>query len=81
MKNQDICILSFMGGGIVIFIIFMIFFIHLEEEIFETDEFWTSLKATGPVMRSTFIICYILFAVGLCISVYRKYEINYMHIF
>ena len=70
-----------MGGGIVIFALFMLFFAYIEGEIFKQDRFWDSLKATSPVMRSTFIICYILFAVGLCISVYRKYEINYVSIF
>lgn len=39
------------------------------------------IEATGPVMRCTFIVSYILFAVGLCIRVFQQYEINYMHIF
>lgn len=32
-------------------------------------------------MRFCFILCYILFATGSCIYVFRKFEINYLHIF
>jgi hypothetical protein len=60
----------------------MVFFaFKMDSELFESKEYWDSLAAATPVMRALFIVCYILFAVGLCISVFRKYEINYMHIF
>lgn len=68
-------------GGILIFLVFIGFFAILFGDVFATTLFWNSLKASNPIMRSTFILCYILFAVGLCISVYRVNEINYMHIF
>lgn len=61
--------------------IFMFYFAILTPELFYESIMWDRIEATGPVMRSTFVICYILFAVGLCIKVFRQYEINYMHIF
>ena len=81
MKQADVAILSYMFGGISIFMVFMAYLIHLEEDIFESKLFWNSLKASSPVMRFTFMMCYALFGVGVCIAVYRKNEINYMHIF
>ena len=81
MQRTDIAILNFMLGGIFIFFVFMLFFVSLEHEIFDTKLFWESLKASAPIMRFTFMMCYALFAVGLCIAVYRHNEINYMHIF
>jgi hypothetical protein len=32
-------------------------------------------------MRLTFLLIYIIFASGLCIYVFRRHEINYIHIF
>lgn len=81
MKQTDVAILSFMLGGIFIFVVFMLFLYVLEGEIFETALFWDSLKASTPIMRFTFMMCYVLIGVGIAISVYRRNEINYMHIF
>jgi hypothetical protein len=32
-------------------------------------------------MRFTFLLIYAIFACGLCVHVFRKNEINYIHIF
>ena len=82
IRQSDLAILSFLSGGIIIFILIMFFYaVKVNPEIYESDEFWNALAASNPIMRSMFVICYILFAVGLCIMVFRKNEINYMHIF
>ena len=39
------------------------------------------VEAANPIFRLTFFICYILFATGLCIHVFRRFEVNYLHIF
>ena len=82
MTQEEVAILSFLSGGIIIFVFIMIFFaVKVDPKIYESDEFWDSVAASNPIMRFLFILCYILFGVGLCIYVFRKNEINYMHIF
>ena len=42
---------------------------------------WENMEGKAPIFKFTFAIIYILFGAGVCVNVYRKYEINYFHIF
>ena len=38
-------------------------------------------KASNPLFRTALIFSYMFFACGICVEVFTKYEINYIHIF
>lgn len=89
-KNQiarfDLFVISFLMGLNIAIIAMMILYIHYFMDYKEISEekkgiFWRAIQLTNPVMRFCFILCYILFASGCCITVFRKYQINYLHIF
>ena len=81
INRGDLIFISVFTSGSVLMFIFLIYNSLLTPGLFRKTLVWTGIEATGPVMRCTLIVCYTLFAVGLCISVFRTYEINYMHIF
>lgn len=83
MNRRDLCIISFFGGAIIFTLIVLIVFISLHPESFNNDntKLWTAVQHTNPIMRFCLMLCYILFATGFAISVFREYQINYLHIF
>jgi hypothetical protein len=81
INRGDLIFISVFGSASIMMFIFLIWYAILSPGLFKKTLVWTGIEATGPVMRSTFIIIYILFAVGLVIKVFRQYDINYMHIF
>lgn len=81
ISRGDLIFISVFGSASAMVFLFLFWYAILTPEVFKQSLVWTGIEATGPVMRCTFIVVYILFAVGLCIRVFRQYEINYMHIF
>ena len=81
ISKSDLMFISMFGSASAVVFLFLIWYAILKPEYFKENLVWTGIEATGPVMRCTFIVVYTLFAVGLCISVFREREINYMHIF
>lgn len=81
MSVPDLLNITFYSGAIFI-CAFILMFISLHQpEQFSNSNFWSFMKASNPILRFTFIIGYTLIATGFCIFVFRKYEINYLHIF
>lgn len=82
-----------MLGGIVMTTVLFMFFVLNEMELHQTvyatstatltknDQIWDAIQASNPVYRFSFMLIVIMAASGMCISVFRDYEINYLHIF
>ena len=79
--QKDLVFIGIFGGGSVMLFLFLFYFALSTPEQFFDTRIWTRIEATGPVMRCTFFFTYMLFAVGLGISIFIKAEINYSHIF
>lgn len=93
LRRRDLFRLSFFAGGTFVLLVLMVFGLIMEIDIFNprgsgnveynksSKAFWLAIKASNPIFRFTFMIGYILFAIGVCIQVFRLWGINYIYIF
>jgi len=89
--RTPLMIIMFFGGGIVLSSIIMIMLLSDEEILYnhhfdeETNRkfyvLWDTMSEKTPLFRFTMACILILFGASVCIHVFRKYEINYFHIF
>jgi hypothetical protein len=80
ISRHNLTVVASLGGALTITYFFLILFMTTQSDSL-SEGFWKMFKAQNSTMRFTFIIIYIIFASGWCISVFRKHEINYIHIF
>lgn len=83
ISRKDLCQIAFLSGSIIVFVMSLAFAMVLQKDKFEHKEsfVWAAIEAQNTSMRLCFIVCYILFATGFCIQVFREFHINYLHIF
>ena len=86
-RRIDIAMISFFGGSSVLMLCIMEFITELCPDLSYNNkdktrlDFWKSIESSNPIYRFGFILWYSLFAAGFCIHVWRKYDINYYHVF
>lgn len=80
ISRSNLTIVASLGGALAMTYFFLLLFLFTKNESL-SDTFWMMFKAQSSVMRFTFILIYSIFGCGICISVFRKHEINYIHIF
>lgn len=85
IRRQDLAVIMCAAGVLISMLLFVMvtaaFVFPVVNEKHDLVELFDGIRAANPIMRLTFIVCFLLFAVGVCISVFRRYEINYLHIF
>jgi hypothetical protein len=80
ISRNNLTVISGLGGAILTNYLFLFLFVIFNSKNL-TSQFWEMLSAQNATMRLTFIFIYSIFACGLCISIWRRHEINYMVIF
>ena len=70
--------ISFFGGGCFILLTFFLFFCICPPA---TGADWNEIYAGVDTYYFTAVICFILFATGFCIQMFRRFNINYTFIF
>lgn len=80
IRRKDSNLISFFGGGLLVMFSFFLFLsICPTDKGNEPD--WTELYAGTDTYWFTLVICFILFATGFCIQIFRRFSINYTFIF
>ena len=81
VRKSDAMQMCFFAGVTVTLLIFafLLYFIHpsLKPDPESRDEFFSA----DAIYRTFFLLIYIILAAGICISVWTRYNINYMYIF
>ena len=83
---KNAIILSFFTGGSIIQLCMWVSFILIVQESLDDDLHLSKIsnrnefETLQPLIRLFFVTAYIPFAAGLCILVFRTYDINYIHI-
>ena len=79
IRRKDSNLISFFGGGLVILASFFVFFCICPSA--DGKDNWNEIYAGRDSYYFTAVICFILFATGFCVQVFRRYNINYTFIF
>ena len=79
IRRKDSNLISFFGGGLMILASFFVFFCICPSA--DGEDNWNEIYAGTDSYYFTAVICFILFATGLCVQIFRRYNINYTFIF
>ena len=79
IRRKDSNMISFFGGGLLVLFSFFLFLCICPGE--EGDSKWYEIYAGLDTYYFTSIICFILFATGFAVQIFRRYNINYTFIF
>jgi len=77
----DLGILAFFSGGVIVLLVFLFLFCIYQNDGKFDEHVLSHIDALNPTMRITFLICYIILASGFVVRVFRKAQVNYLHIF
>ncbi len=80
MRPKDKVIIASLKGGIFTLLGVAIFITLLEPDLFILNR-WAEAKSVNTFSRFLFAIAFLLHLSGHNIKVFRRHEINYMHIF
>lgn len=79
LKNAIILSL-FSGGSIVQILMLIFFFVGVHRQLTDTSYYLKEFYSLDSLFRLFFVLTYLSFAAGVCIKIWRQYEINYIHI-
>lgn len=79
IRKKDLVIGTFFGGASIVMTLFGIFFTFVTS--YDKRENMEAIGEIMPIYRFVLFCVYLVFAAGLCTSIYTKYEINYLYIF
>lgn len=81
VRKSDLITVMFFGGASFVMTIFGIFFTGVVSFDDKEGKNWREIGEVMPTYRFVLFCIYLVFATGVCSSIYTKYEINYIYIF
>jgi hypothetical protein len=79
MRVKDSNLISFFGGGLVVLASFFVFLCVCPPSTSENN--WDMLFSSMDTYYFTSVICFIMFATGFAVQIFRRYNVNYAFIF
>lgn len=79
LRKVDAAWLSYFGGICTVILPLVVFFMANKASISDFSNFMCWLSAF-PVFRLTFMLSFVIGGAGLCIQMFRKYQVNYIYI-
>ena len=79
IRVKDSNLLSFFGGGLIVLSSFFVFLCVCPSPAATTH--WDMIFSSMDTYIFTSVICFILFATGFAVQIFRRYNVNYAFIF
>jgi len=80
MRPKDKIIIAYLRGSIWTMMTLAVFITLLQPDMFILNR-WSEAQSVNPFSRFMFAIAFLFHLCAHNIKVFRRYEINYMHIF
>lgn len=79
VRVKDSNLITFFGGGLVVLVGFFLFLCFCPPATAESH--WDMLFSSMDIYIFTSVMCFILFATGFAVQIFRSYSVNYAFIF
>ena len=79
IRRRDANVISFLIGCSGAFSLLLVAILLMPSS--DGDDHWDEIASTMDIYTLTGTICFILFAAGFAVQVFRRYNINYTFIF
>eukprot|EP00347_Sterkiella_histriomuscorum_P008900 403343313 len=79
IRSKDLIPISFNTGVFVTGFVFLMFFMSIHDQ--QDKEELYLIRRVLPIYRSTFVLILGFLAAGVCVSIFRRYKVNYVYIF